>query len=266
MSQTTPERALKLEGGRNFRDFGGYEGADGRTVRWRMLFRSGALHALTEADFEALRPHAIKAVFDFRAIHEREREPTLFPAPGEPAIIAHDYDMSTLAGSASSLREAASVDDAIARFAGLYAQFPFRLETHYRAMFTHMLEHDAAIAIHCAAGKDRTGMAAALILSALGVDRDTILEDYALTELYYRPEIKPGGAKLANQIGFEVDDLALEIERVFAGADPRVLSHALALIDERHGGPLELIREAYGVGPEEVAQLRARYLAPAAAR
>ena len=84
---------LPLEGGRNFRDLGGYRAADGRTVRWNMLYRSGSMAGLTAADYAALYKRGIKVVCDFRSTAERAAEPVKWPRAGFPRVLADDYVM-----------------------------------------------------------------------------------------------------------------------------------------------------------------------------
>jgi protein-tyrosine phosphatase len=212
------DRLVPLEGALNFRDLGGYVGDGGRTVRWGRVFRSDSLHQLTEADLGVLRTLGLRAVFDLRQSIERTRQPTVIPAShGHRAVhLVVGQDAVAEAGTplaeedpetdrwlldailAGSLPEP---DDGY--LVGLYDQFVVAGAPAYGALLTYLAQDDALPALfHCAAGKDRTGIAAALLLSVLGVDDETILDDYELSNLYrldrrldmLRPTIEAAGA------------------------------------------------------------------------
>ncbi|KTT95243.1 protein tyrosine phosphatase, partial [Sphingomonas yabuuchiae] len=174
-------RVLPLQGGRNFRDLGGYRTADGRTVKWGLLYRSGQMHDLTPADYVTLQKLGIRTVCDFRDTAERTREPTLWPAGQRPKVLSDDYalDMSAmrLPGDPSTWTHEQVVTAMTATYPKLLDQF----NGQYRRMFAELLAGDVPLAFHCTAGKDRTGVAAALLLTALGVPRATIIDDYLLS-------------------------------------------------------------------------------------
>ncbi len=187
MIDADPVRVLPLEGVRNFRDLGGYATSDGRRVRWRQLFRSASLGSLTARDHAALDALGLRAVFDLRATDERAREPVRWSTGAGPRILQHDYLLDL--GALSRVLPRADADVAAGRgaFAEFYAAMPTRFATAYRALFGALARGEAPFAINCSAGKDRTGVGAALVLAALGVPRATIIEDYLLSNLHYRP-------------------------------------------------------------------------------
>lgn len=183
-----PDRVLELDGGINFRDLGGYQSRTGKTVKWRKLFRSGHLANLSDSDIEHLHQLSLTRVHDFRRADEQER------APSQPvtADITNDYEI--FVGSMSKFWEflgngvldAESAHDLVR---GSYRDCIDDVAPAYRRLFLSLLDNsDNASLFHCAAGKDRTGIAAALILSALEVDRDTIVQDYLLTLEHYDSE------------------------------------------------------------------------------
>jgi protein-tyrosine phosphatase len=146
-------RHLKLEGASNFRDVGGYPASDGRSVRWRRIFRSNHLGHLTDADIKIVRGLGVRSAFDFRGTEERTaavckiEEILVHSLPIEPTVVA-----------------------------------ALRARLQARALSSA----DAPLVIHCTAGKDRTGFACALVLHALGVPDAVISEDYLLTNHFYR--------------------------------------------------------------------------------
>jgi protein-tyrosine phosphatase len=194
------DRLVTLEGALNFRDLGGYAGDGGRTTRWGRVFRSDALHRLTDADIETLRALGLRAVFDLRQSIERTRQPTVIPAShGHRAVhLVVGPDEVAEAGpplaQTDSETERWLLDQIVARslpepddgyLVGLYGQFLVGGAPAFGALLTHLADDDGLPALfHCAAGKDRTGIAAALLLSVLGVDEKTILDDYELSNLY----------------------------------------------------------------------------------
>jgi protein-tyrosine phosphatase len=157
-----------LEGAANFRDLGGFPTADGRQVRRGRLFRSDVLYRLTDADMEALRALGIRTVIDLRS--EREVR-TYGIGPLDTPDIRHV--------------NVPLVDDATAETATL-ADVSIGLLRHlpdaFRSIVGHLAEGPFPLVLTCFAGKDRTGIASALILGALGVSRRDIVADYALSE------------------------------------------------------------------------------------
>lgn len=174
-------RVVPLEGGVNFRDLGGYETTDGRRVKWRRIFRCGHLGDLTEGDLAALAHLKVTQVHDFRRRDEQQR------TPSQPlrALVNDDYEMYI--GSMSTFwdylrNEKLDAQSAHQLVVDSYRGCVDEVAPHYRRLFDSLLTNsDNATLFHCSAGKDRTGIAAALILSALGVSREEIIGDYLLT-------------------------------------------------------------------------------------
>lgn len=172
---------LTLEGGLNFRDMGGYATADGRRVKWRHLYRSGVMAQLTPADAEHLRGLGIRNVIDLRSVREQEREPTLWCAEAGVDYWARPH--SDVFGDTNAMLRDPEITEDAAR--GAVADGFRSLAYQQAPAFAELVRRIAAgrvpIAFNCAAGKDRTGGAAALVLAMLGVPRETILADYMLT-------------------------------------------------------------------------------------
>jgi protein-tyrosine phosphatase len=245
------ERVLPLEGGVNFRDLGGYRTTDGRHVRWGLLYRSGVMHALTLADYDYLRHLHIATVCDLRSAQERQAEPTQWAPPDAPNTVSTDYDMSAFMSDPNAADALRNAETARASFAAFYTRMPVLLATQYRDMFQRLIRRETPLAFHCSAGKDRTGMAAAMILSVLDVPRETILADYALSERYYRPD--PEQAR-------SYANMPPEIQRVIGGADPELLARALAAIDTQYGSPRAMVQALYGVSDTDIDVLKQAYL------
>jgi protein-tyrosine phosphatase len=179
------ERILALEGTPNFRDMGGYEGEEGRKLRWGKLYRSGKLSALSDTDMHYVRRLGLTLICDLRHVLEQEMEPTLL---GEE----HRHQLASLPitpGSSLSFLESLqngviAVDDSAKFMEETNRDFVINQMPQYAEMFQLLLMGDQQMLIHCASGKDRTGFGAALILDVLGVDEDAIVEDYLLSNQY----------------------------------------------------------------------------------
>ena len=186
----SPTRHLNLSGASNFRDLGGYPTSDGRTVRWRQIFRSNHLGHLTDDDVAVLRELGVRSAFDFRGTEERTAalcgmpEITVHSLPVEPTVVAA---LRAIAAAGTPL----STDHAVEVMRDSYSGYVQNNTQHFRTLFAHLLEDRAPLVIHCTAGKDRTGFACALILHTLGVSEDIISEDYLLTNRFYRRDPNP---------------------------------------------------------------------------
>ncbi|CAN5506572.1 tyrosine-protein phosphatase [soil metagenome] len=258
------ERLLPLEGGRNFRDLGGYRGAGGRQVAWGKIYRSGVMSGLTPADFDYLSALGIKVICDLRSPQERAGEPSPFLANGKAKVVSFDYDMNS---SMAKLATATTRAQAIDVFASAYVDFLEMLAPHYTDLFAHLVANEGPLTLNCSAGKDRTGVGSALILSVLGVPRETIVADYALTQVYTPPSFyKKQMAGGANTSGINAQQaqamarLPPEVLDVILGSDPAVMRQALAAIDAKHGGPVALAKSRFGLTDGKIARLRSLYL------
>ena len=257
------ERLLPLHGGRNFRDLGGWRAADGRQVRWGRIYRSGVMSGLTQADMSYLSDLGLEVICDLRSRQERTSQPNPFQKVDAPEVVGTDYEMMSMAG----LMRASNRAEAVAAFAQAYVQFTEVLTPQYTDLFARLVRRETPIAFNCSAGKDRTGMGAALILSVLGVPRETVLADYALTQVYVPPAVYLKAASpdhpapgMTSEQTKAFMRLPPEVVQVMLGSDPAVLKQALATIDAKDGGPVELAKARYGLTDESVAHLRAVYL------
>ncbi|MDK8217365.1 MULTISPECIES: tyrosine-protein phosphatase [Sphingomonas] len=245
-------RVLPLQGGHNFRDLGGYRTADGRTVKWGLLYRSGEMHDLTRADYAYLQKLGIRTVCDFRDTRERATEPTLWPAGHSPKVLSDDYalDMSSLRlpGDPAGWTH----DQVVTAMTATYPKLLDQFRGQYRRMFAELLAGDVPLAFHCTAGKDRTGVAAALLLTALGVPRATTIDDYLLSNQHMAP-------MPAHPTGFWAK-LSPEAARTFAGVDRRYIDAVFAVTDRHPGGTMGYLKDELGLGAPEIARLRALYL------
>lgn len=245
---TSADHALGLSGAPNFRDFGGYRTSDGHVVRSRILYRSGALAPLTPVDWIKVEGLGIQGVYDLRTVSERQSKPDGWPHPPATVYTSPKADLSGLFGD---IRTAGNSPARMrAAFLRFYAAAPFAYAGEYAAIFHALAQGQAPVLIHCSAGKDRTGVAAALLLEALRVPRATILADYAMTEsLTPPPPPHPpvGGAAPA---------MPPAVARVLWRADPAYVEAALQAVQRRYGSIDAYMRGALRMTPIEIASLR----------
>lgn len=182
------EQHLPMTGGYNFRDLGGYKTSDNKYVKWGKIFRSDDLHNLTEADLNYLASIPLVSIVDFRSKEEMGQAPDKNPSSVK---MNYPYSISpgNLMAAASSIDELAMLTadqvDTLMIGMNILLVTDSACIRQYRNFFQLLQSDvDTPLMFHCSAGKDRTGMAAALVLSALGVDEKTILNDYLLSNAY----------------------------------------------------------------------------------
>jgi len=262
---TTAERVLPLEGGRNFRDLGGYRTADGKRVKWGQLFRSGTMAGLTDADHARLADLGIEVVCDFRANEERDREPTAFRRIGaDVEYLTRDYVSDTSALRTMFGDGEPTADKVRAAMTKLYGEIPYEHADSYRTMFRQLAAGNLPLAFNCSAGKDRTGVAAALLLTLLGVPRETVLADYAMSDkitdyerAYSRP--RPAATGKPDPYAF-IAALPADVRAPLLRSDPAYLEHALAEIARREGSMDGYFANVLKLTPADVRAIRGRLL------
>ncbi|GAA0368148.1 hypothetical protein GCM10009092_35520 [Bowmanella denitrificans] len=262
----TANRLMPLEGGRNFRDLGGYQTQDGRTVRWGKIYRSGVLANLTEADYAFVDSLGIETVVDFRANSERQSESTQWRA-AEVEIISTDYEMDFDMGELGKILRSPDLsrDKLEAMMAQMYPHILEDQKQNYRAMFDRLVDKDGGLLFHCTAGKDRTGISAALVLSALGVDRQTVIQDYLATNQYldFQSLIPKDSSnmdpKYAAMMKFFAS-LPQDITQPLMGVTQPLIESAIAAMEAKHGSVLEYLKQELDVSEQDIQILRAKYL------
>lgn len=231
--------SLTLTGCSNFREVG----ALGR----RRLFRSDHLGALTAADADQIASLGIRRVLDFRGVNERAAaecglpEVTVHSLPIEPTIAKV---LSSLIAAGHELTTA----EAVSHMQETYRSFVRHSTPRFAEFFQHLLESNEPTVFHCVAGKDRTGLAAALVLRSLGVPEEDVMRDYLLTnDLLKVPD-------------FSRHRVAPEVGAVLWRVRPEYLNAALDAVDEDYGSLEGYLREGLGLGPREKERLRQLYL------
>lgn len=254
------QRVVELEGGRNFRDLGGYLAAGGRTVRWGMLYRSGTLHKLTASDLSRLRALGIRLVCDFRAPDERAEQPTHWPEPAPEILFWDDRQEAQHRGFADPGRQ--TLQDGREIMLGVYNSLAEQHADKFQALFRQLIKGNLPALFHCSLGKDRTGIAAALILTALGVARHLVLEDYALTETLvdFVAVLKDDAAQNPQSMLARYMQRPDEYITSMLRSDAAYLNSALQGLEQRYGSVEAYITSVLGVDDDEIVSLRNRLL------
>ena len=255
------ERVLPFRGIHNFRDYGGYGVADGARLKTGALYRSGQHIDATPDDLALLADLDVRTVIDLRGNSERRRYPCARPDGFAAHVLFYDGETSGRGGAphVEAAREIASVDDAYRAMVALYAFMPFRpnLIAVMRLYFETLATRDGAHLLHCLAGKDRTGLAAALLHTLVGVHADDLMADYLLTNTAGNSEarIAAGAASIRANRGPQISDGAI---RVLMGVDAAFLDAALTAIVAAHGSIGTYARDVLGVTAERRADIVAR--------
>lgn len=241
------QRHIRLNGASNFRDIGGYAGHEGRPVKWRKIFRSDHLAALNTVDLEQLHKLDVRRAFDFRGVHESQAQSYAWPSIERHSLSIEPTVVQRLQAQHLTGKPLTAAD-ALDAMQTTYRDF-VRADSHrFAQLFDHMLETPEPLLFHCTAGKDRTGLAAALILSALGVSEADIWQDYLLTNQLYKRN-STGNTTLSP----DVLKIVWEVQESF-------LKASLDVIQEDHGGMPNYLQQKLGLSAAALLKLRATYL------
>jgi protein-tyrosine phosphatase len=252
-------QAQEIAGALNFRDIGGLPAASGQRVRHGIVYRSGELNTLTEADLRVLAGWKIRYIFDARTDAERAAAPMAwtanppvivpisvgFDAKEDPArnlkiLFADGFDAPNVAKAMRKITARVAVDGAPAIGQILHA----------------LAQGEEPAIIHCTAGKDRTGVVIAVLLTILGVPKEAVYDDY----LRSNAAVAAQTARLQSAMAAMPPDTL----RVLMGVDRSYLDAAFEAIDDRYGDFDKYVHDAMKLTPEDVASLRTRLLEPAA--
>ncbi|ANZ57445.1 protein tyrosine phosphatase [Fructilactobacillus lindneri] len=260
------KRVISLDSTDNFRELGGYKTADGHTIKWHKLLRSGSLGNLNQKDLNFLENYGVRYDVDLRS------DPEVADAPDQIQVGAIDYIFDPIFNE-DRTDNSQDPDD-----------FRKILETNktygydhmidvYRQMVTHeycrnafhnlfmiLLENKKdgqSVLFHCTAGKDRTGMSALLILSALGVDLETIKEDYILTNKVVKHIID---AKVEDVKHQDFSPHAIESLKTLYSVNMDFLNAAIAEINHRYNNMDNFLHEGIGLTDQNITDLKAIYL------
>jgi protein-tyrosine phosphatase len=231
-----------------------------------VLFRSSQLSALDEEELIVVDGLGLRTVIDLRALDERTAQPARWTQA--PAFRFESTKASLAAQMAGALAGTNGVERVRAGFADLYAQLPELYAEEYRALFERLADGDVPLLVNCTAGKDRTGVACALILSALDVPLDTVIADYVETNIRFgdlRALDGDGAMPMAGAAAAVIADHAdtkAARDAVWA-ADPAFLALALEAVERDYGSVESYLADRLGIGADGLAAMRAMLTEPA---
>jgi protein-tyrosine phosphatase len=257
MTDTPPARLVSLHGGCNFRDIGGYATQDGRTVRWGRVYRAGVLSYFTDRDHSTLHGLDVRAICDLRRAEEREREPSAWPAGANqqrPTHLHWDDGTNTPTIRSFAARRPSTAAGMFDAMIDLYRALPEWMAPRIHGMLECIATGAVPVVVHCAAGKDRTGVAIAVLLRAINVSQQTAIEDYLLTNeagdfehfLRNRHDTQLGLTDIHHPLLSMPDD----IRRVLFMAHADFLQAAFDSI-EGLGGLDRYLQKTVGIGSEQ---------------
>lgn len=268
------ERVLNIEGVINFRDLGGYLTGDGREVKWGQLYRSAQLDRLSQKGIDDMAAMGIQVVVDLRFSDETNRYPTIREAVPDADLLSwHDEAETQATGESDDIqrswKESLATNDPDQVREAMRVNYPKKLYSHraiYRTMLLRLSQGQLPLVFHCAAGKDRTGVAAALILSLLGVSNEQIVADYLLTqnEIQHLLETWMSGGAGHNDDSADFQKKLASYPRnvvqpVF-DADERYIQTLLSYVDSRYGGFMNYAAEKLELSQGDIDGLKANLL------
>ncbi len=266
-------QGIEIDGVENARQLGGYICADGRKIKDGVLLRSAALSTLTEEGAKTLsEKYNLKYIFDFRMDSEREAQPDR-EVPGAenlslPVFASALYDEETMAAIRDAMKEGGDREDTylvLARHKGLTGIYQKMLLTGegqkaYTQFFDTLLklEDGGSVLWHCTQGKDRAGMAAVLLLYALGADEETIKQDYLLTNESYK-ELIAETEKKAETLDLDEAEKK-EYLGVIAAVYEEFLNMAVDSVEEKYGSMQDYLKNQLGLSDTDLKTLRDKFL------
>jgi protein-tyrosine phosphatase len=259
------EQLIGLENVHNARQLGGYR-IGNKTIKENLLLRSAKLSDMTEADSLLLcNKYKLQCIYDFRGKDEAVSDPD--PIPGNARYLS--LSLSFTDGNSQSGANFGSKEDMIkmllenaehpaiqAMCTNMYDIIFFEESSQeaYRKFFADLLATDpenGAVLWHCTQGKDRAGCASAMLLAALGADRNLIMADYILSKNYYDP--------MVSRIPVQTESQKTVINTLI-GANPAIFEATLDKIDAKYGSLCNYLTQCIGVTPQMMQTLREKFL------
>jgi protein-tyrosine phosphatase len=260
--QREAHRLLNFEDIANFRDLGGYPTADGRQVKWGVLYRAASLSQPSRADLRGLQQLHLATLIDFRSAAEKAAEPDHLPDPAGFKVVAIptlDDGNKAMVGEIMQRIESGNFagfnPDALMLEAN--RQFASTFTPQFRQFIQTVQAADGApVAWHCSAGKDRTGFAAAILLRILGVPQDVVMQDYMASQHH---ALDARRSQLLLLRVFKGEEAADKLAALM-GVEEAWLRAGFEQIDARWGNFDNYVREGLGLSAADVAQLKDRLL------
>lgn len=270
------ERTLPVEGMNNFRDMGGYETYDGRTVKWKLLYRSDHIHNASLKGLEYLKALNIKTIIDYRSEDERGKYPNKVIDVNIKTYCL-DPDAHTAELAAQFTSDKANEDENLVkkiisqkekgvlvnRYDIVMEQYKnFVNKEECKKAFSKMIkviaeENSAPVDQHCRGGKDRTGYGCMLLLGLLGVKKEYIIYDYMLT---HSNRVKRNAVKMEKYKKFTNDQVVLDYLYSLIDTQPEFIDASYDAIMSEHGSFENYAKDVLGITNEEIRNLKQHYL------
>jgi protein-tyrosine phosphatase len=254
---------IAIDGGHNFRDTGGYRTAAGQTTRRGMFYRSASMANLTPQGMAQLQALHVAAIIDLRSTEERRMDMSNWLAMSGQGYWTHDYSLDAT-GFAALFGDPAKMtaDSVRGAMAQGYRGMPKVLAPSYRELFSRLVAGKGAVVVNCTAGKDRTGIGTALVLTALGVPYETVREDFLLSNRAISSQFsrEPGASGIDAKSAAAFAALPRDVIMLLAGVDGSYLDAAFDQIRSDYGSVEGYLAKELHLGPRELATLRRRLL------
>lgn len=250
-------RRITMDNCPNLRHLGGYQSRTGGKVKHNRLFRSGSLANLSDLDMERLESLDLSVVIDFRRESEIHHNPNRLPEP----LMARQKQLCITPGSLIDAFGKQSADSMSQHMIQINKSLVLEHRAPYSTFLNELLDlSDGGILFHCTAGKDRTGFAAALILMALEVPREVIIEDYLLTAEYFVPEVQaPIFMEKIHEYSVTTNVLKESLIPMLS-VKREYLQSAFDTIDANFGNESDYLSELFGFDREKQKSLQGKYL------
>lgn len=257
-----PDRLLTVDGTQNTRDLGGYKTVDGRSVKWGMLYRSDNLHELSKSGKDKISSLGIRAVTDLRSEKEIEDEPDKLPVTTPPMayqiLPINDVPVDIKVLGRQIVK--GEIDEAQIMMLLDHRRF-ITNPAHRKSWgdWAKSLDDEARTPhlFHCTSGKDRAGYGAAILLLILGVPKDTVMDDFLLSNMVYADYID----KMVGRIDrFTGDDVDTDLIRKVMGVSRETLEATFAEMETQYGSIDAFIKEGLGIDDDMRKSLQDKFL------
>lgn len=262
-------RVIHIEGVHNIRDLGGLTGLDGRKIKKDLLIRSSRLILMQQDGYDYFKKINLTTVLDMRTTFEAQKRPD----PDIPGVTFHHIgvlaeDSDEMGATYGMLARSANEEEALVKLladgfdmSGVYMEFvqqPFAIAGMGKALKLIAAQREGeALLYHCNGGKDRTGTLTVFLLTILGVDKDTIMDDFEMTNIFFEDEIERlrGIARTMTS-----DERVIAGMQDIAGVSRINMDKAMEFIISKYGSVMNYIRDPLGVREDEINRIREKYL------
>ena len=250
--QSEEYRKILLDGTSNTRELGGYKTKDGKSLKWGVLYRSDKLSELTDPDQKYLTQLGIKTVIDFRSEEEKQNEPDQVPSNLKYIEMPIEAD-GAIRPKVEAILKGDLNEDVGAILVETNKEFISDFSGVFKSFIESLVENQEPTLFHCTAGKDRAGFAAALVLLAVGVPEEIVIEDYMKTNKYTEETIQD----YINKINlYSLGNVDAEILRPLLGVEERFIRAALDEIKLNYGNVESFIKDGLEIPDESIVELK----------